>query len=145
MLYEHWTVNSITVSNSWKISLGAPQSTMAQALPTLTFHPRITTVPSFRRLHQLPLPVNSHFSGGKSITSLLLYELRPVYRIRSIRASAESRKVSSRQFLVIFDIFRSIFVLLHVLSRNILLACSREMVMEKTHFHKLRVQNGRNR
>ncbi|KAH6829648.1 Sodium Bile acid symporter family [Perilla frutescens var. hirtella] len=63
---------------------------MARALQALIPHPPITGTPSFRRLIQLPSLVYSPFSGSKSIASPLLWQLRSVSRLHSIRASAKS-------------------------------------------------------
>ncbi|KAL7109180.1 hypothetical protein ACP275_06G159000 [Erythranthe tilingii] len=64
---------------------------MARAFISLTLHPPIIGTPSFRRLHQLPSPLNPQLSAVNSNAAPpLLWKLRPVPTIRrGIRASAE--------------------------------------------------------
>ncbi|KAL8051576.1 hypothetical protein ABFX02_06G156200 [Erythranthe guttata] len=64
---------------------------MARALVIPTLHPPIIGTPSFRRLHQLPTPLNPQPSAVNSNAAPpLLWKLRPVPTIRrGIRASAE--------------------------------------------------------
>ncbi|KAL7148131.1 hypothetical protein ABFS83_06G156700 [Erythranthe nasuta] len=64
---------------------------MARALISPTLHPPIIGTPSFRRLHQLPTPLNPQSSAVNSNAAPpLLWKLRPVPTIRrGIRASAE--------------------------------------------------------
>ncbi|EYU37191.1 hypothetical protein MIMGU_mgv1a010978mg [Erythranthe guttata] len=64
---------------------------MARALVSPTLHPPVIRTPSFRRLHQLPTPLNPQPSAVNSNAAPpLLWKLRPVPTIRrGIRASAE--------------------------------------------------------
>ncbi|KAI3470605.1 hypothetical protein Pfo_027268 [Paulownia fortunei] len=65
---------------------------MARALRTLTLHPPISGTPSFRHLSQFPPPAHSPFSGGKFSAGPFVWKLQSVSKIRSIRASADSRQ-----------------------------------------------------